>query len=145
MQLQYIELLPLLTELDFCYNPIQNKKHYRSQVLFHIPQLRMLDGADILPDEKVKAENLHGVDLNDREKIFKTLLPQEQFVDRRICVFEDIEVESDDQDSDDDGTGRPRGIRAIMNETHNTSRVSASSNEAVARQYVGELLSKVGE
>ena len=32
-----------------------------------------------------------------------------------------------------------------MNETHNTSRISASSNEAVARQYVGELLNKVGE
>ena len=30
LQLNYIELLPLLTELDFCYNPIQNKKHYRS-------------------------------------------------------------------------------------------------------------------
>ena len=105
----------------------------------------MLDGADILPDEKIKAENLHGVDLNDREKIFKSLLPQEKFIDRRICVFEDIEVESDDQDSEDDGSGRPRGIGAIMNETHNTSRISASSNEAVARQYVGELLNKVGE
>ena len=49
-----------------------------------------------MADEKVKAENLHGVDLNDREKIFKSLLPQEEFVDRRICVYEDINIESDD-------------------------------------------------
>lgn len=40
LQLQFIERLGLLTELDFSYNPIQNKKHYRSQVLYHIPQLR---------------------------------------------------------------------------------------------------------
>ena len=147
LQLQYIELLPLLTELDFCYNPIQNKKHYRAQVLFHIPQLRTLDGAEIVPDEKIKAENLHGVDLKDREKIFKSLLPQEQFVDRRICVFDDIELESDDPESDEDGNpvARPRGIGAIMDETHHNSisHVSQSSNDMVARAYVGELLQKV--
>ena len=74
-QFQYIEHLNLLTELDFSFNPVQNKKHYRSQVLFHIPQLRMLDGVDIIAEEKVKAENLHGIDLNDREKIFNTMLP----------------------------------------------------------------------
>lgn len=44
LQLQFIESLTQLTELDFCFNPIQNKKHYRAQVLFHIPQLRQLDG-----------------------------------------------------------------------------------------------------
>ena len=73
-------------------------KLYRLQVLFHIPQLRMLDGMEIMAEEKVKAENLHGVDLSDRETIFKALLPQENFVDRRLNVFEDIEVESEDND-----------------------------------------------
>jgi Leucine-rich repeat (LRR) protein len=69
-QLVYIENLPLLTQLDLCFNPIQNKKHYRLQVLFHIPQLRQLDGVEVLSEEKVKAENLHGMDLNDRKLIF---------------------------------------------------------------------------
>ena len=100
----------------------------------------MLDGAEIVPDEKIKAENLHGVDQKDREKIFKGTLPQETFVDRRICVFEDIELESDDGDSDEEGNARPRGIGAIMDEAHNTSH---ASNESLARQYVGELLQKV--
>ena len=74
-QLQFIERLNLLTELDFSFNPIQNKKHYRSQVLYHIPQLRDLDGVQIIAEEKAKSENLHGVDLKDREQIFKTMLP----------------------------------------------------------------------
>lgn len=43
--------------------------------MYHIPQLRMLDGVDINAEEKVKAENLHGTDRNDRETIFKSLLP----------------------------------------------------------------------
>jgi hypothetical protein len=37
----------------------------------------MLDGQEILAEEKVKAENLHGVDYNDREKIFLAQLPDE--------------------------------------------------------------------
>ena len=97
LQLQFIEQLNLLTELDFSFNPIQNKKHYTSQVLYHIPQLRMLDGVQIMAEAKVKSENLHGVDLNDREHIFKAMLPQESFVDRRRDAFEQIEQESDDE------------------------------------------------
>lgn len=96
IQLRYVEGLELLTELDMCFNPIQNKKHYRIQVLFHIPQLRMLDGVDIAAEEKVKAENLHGVDKNDKETIFTSLLPEEKFVDRRMAMIEELEVESED-------------------------------------------------
>lgn len=36
-QLQYVENLPLLTEFDLACNPVQNRKFYRLQVLFHIP------------------------------------------------------------------------------------------------------------
>lgn len=61
-QLRYIENLPLLTEVDFCVNPIQTVKYYRSQCLFHMPQLRVLDGVECMSEEKVKAENLHGFD-----------------------------------------------------------------------------------
>ena len=65
-------------------------------MLFRIPQLRALDGTDISPEEKIKAENLHGLDLNDRETIFRSILPEEEFVDRRISKIEDIEPESED-------------------------------------------------
>lgn len=50
---------------------------------------------EISSEEKVKAENLHGYDLQDREIIFKSLLPDEKFVDRRICTIEDVAQESD--------------------------------------------------
>ncbi len=59
-QILFIENLGLLTEIDMSFNPIQNRRYYRSQILFRIPQLRKLDGLVIKPEEKVKAENLHG-------------------------------------------------------------------------------------
>lgn len=96
-QLAYIENLPLLTEIDLCCNPIQNRKFYRLQVLFHIPQLRLLDGVVITAEDKIKAENLHGLDMADRELIFQTLLPEEKFIDRRVNVVDDIPLESESE------------------------------------------------
>lgn len=61
----------------------------------------MLDGVDILSEEKAKAESLHGVDFVDRETIFTNLLPQEKFIDRRIAAVEMIEPESEDNDQED--------------------------------------------
>ena len=58
----------------------------------------MLDGSEVTSEEKIKAENLHGMDRNDREMIFSALLPEERFVDRRINVYENIELESDSDD-----------------------------------------------
>lgn len=92
-----IENLQELTELDLCFNDIQNRKYYRLQVLFKIPQLRSLDGVDISPEEKIKAENLHALDLNDRETIFKSILPEEEFVDWRINKIEEVDPESEDE------------------------------------------------
>lgn len=59
----------------------------------------MIDGVEIIAEEKVKAESLHGVDRTDRETIFTSLLPQEKFVDRRMAIIEDLEVESEDPES----------------------------------------------
>lgn len=57
----------------------------------------MLDGVEISSEEKVKAENLHGFDQQDREIIFKSLLPDEKFVDRRIGTIDDVPPESDSE------------------------------------------------
>ena len=61
----------------------------------------MLDGVDIMAEEKVKAENLHGVDKTDKHTIFTSLLPEEKFVDRRMSQIEELEPESEDQDEED--------------------------------------------
>ena len=70
----------------------------------------MLDGVEIIAEEKVRAECLHGVDRVDRETIFTSLLPQEKFVDRRLNMIEDIEVESEDPESDENS-----GVSAVLN------------------------------
>jgi hypothetical protein len=62
-----------------------------------MPQLRLIDGVEITNEEKVKAENLHGYDFQDREIIFKSLLPEEKFVDRRISMIEDVVPESESE------------------------------------------------
>ena len=77
-------------------NPIQTCKYFRLQCLFHMPQLRTIDGTEITAEEKVKAENLHGFDLQDREIIFKSLMAEEKFVDRRIATIEDVPPEADE-------------------------------------------------
>lgn len=57
----------------------------------------MLDGVIITAEDKIKAENLHGLDMADRELIFQTLLPEEKFIDRRVNVVDDIPLESDSE------------------------------------------------
>lgn len=138
-QLQYIKCLPLLTDLDLCVNPLQGCKYYRLQCLFQMPQLRTLDGSEITSEEKVKAENLHGLDTQDREIIFKSLLPEEKFVDRRIATVEDVPAEADTE---------PISITSPDREITNSNAAMSSANSAslnahLARQYVGELISRV--
>jgi protein phosphatase 1 regulatory subunit 7 len=80
--------------------------------------LRSLDGVIVTHEEKIKAENLHGLDLNDRKNIFSTLLPEESFVDRRVKVFEEIEPESESD---------PENIEFIEDSNVHGSRVDLSS------------------
>lgn len=62
--------------------------------------LRILDGVLIYPDELVKAKNLYGLDLEDRRMIFKEILPEEEFIDRRINIAELIEPETESDNED---------------------------------------------
>ena len=97
-QVAYLTELPFLTELDFCYNEVQNKKFYRFQILYYIPELRKLDGQDVTHFEKVHADNLFGADLENKKEIFKAYLPEEDFVDRRLFLSEQIDPESDSEE-----------------------------------------------
>ena len=97
-QVAYLTDLPFLTELDFCFNDVQNKKFYRFQILYYIPELRKLDGQDVTHFEKVHADNLFGADLEGKKEIFKAYLPEEEFVDRRLFLSEQIDPESDSEE-----------------------------------------------
>jgi hypothetical protein len=96
----------------------------------------MLDGVEISSEEKVKAENLHGYDQQDREIIFKSLLPDEKFVDRRIGCIEDVPQESD---SDVATESRDMHHQEIVSSGMN----SLKATNSMAKQYVGELISRV--
>lgn len=43
-QVDYLENLMFLTILDLSYNPLQERKYYRLQVVYKLPMLRQLDG-----------------------------------------------------------------------------------------------------
>lgn len=70
------------------------------QVLYRLPGLRVLDGVSTTQEEFVKAENLYGMDLEDRKRIFYEILPEEEFIDRRINIADLIEAETDSDNED---------------------------------------------
>ena len=103
----------------------------------------MLDGVEITSEEKVKAENLHGLDQQDREIIFTSLLPEEKFIDRRISQIEEVPQEID---SDGDFvSGQLHGEAAARDPatepgTEHGSFTSSRAAKTMARVYVGELI-----
>ena len=104
----------------------------------------MLDGVEISSEEKVKAENLHGYDLQSREIIFKSLLPDEKFVDRRVSRIEDVAQESDsDEDYVASGPMSHQPDAASAGGGASSSQQSLRAANSVAKHYVGELISRV--
>lgn len=49
----------------------------------------------------MKADILFGADLENKKEIFKNFLPDEQFIDRRLFVAEQIDPESDSDEEID--------------------------------------------
>ena len=106
-----------------------------------MPQLRTIDGVEISSEEKIKAENLHGFDLKDREIIFKSLLPEEKYVDRRIGAIEQVTPESESEEEMKDGSafspsgeGRPpENFESLRSHGASSSITSTRMNRDVAR------------
>lgn len=86
-----------LGELDFSYNPLQERKYYRLQVVYKLPMLRLLDGTALSGEEVIRAESLYGLDVEEKFGIFKRSLAEEEFIDRRIHKSELIEAETDSE------------------------------------------------
>jgi protein phosphatase 1 regulatory subunit 7 len=96
-QAVYLENFMYLNCLDLSYNPLQERKYYRLQVIYHLPMLQTLDGSLLSGQEVVVAESLYGLDVEEKYNIFKKHLPEEEFVDRRIHKSELIEAETDSE------------------------------------------------
>lgn len=81
-----LEAFPVLADLQISPNPIVELPHYRAQVLHRLPRLRSLDAQIAPAEEKVKADLIYGVDVEQRQQTFNGLLPDEKFVDRRLVT-----------------------------------------------------------
>jgi len=82
--------------------------------------LRSLDGQDVSHFEKVKADILFGADLENKKEIFKNFLPDEQFIDRRLFVAEQIDPESDSDEEIDKLENNESGRKIKTNTMMNT-------------------------
>ena len=132
-QVAYLADLPFLTDLDFCFNDVQHKKFYRYQILYYIPQLRILDGQDVTHFEKVKADILFGADLENKKEIFNAYLPEEEFVDRRLFVAEQIDPESDSEGErlEDGEVTKVKGRGGINYSKNNATMSSIDKNGTI--------------
>lgn len=52
-----------LDNLDISYNPLQERKYYRLQVVYKLPMLHLLDGSALSGEEVAMAESLYGLDV----------------------------------------------------------------------------------
>lgn len=84
------------------YNPCQKVKFYKIIVFYKLPQLRSLDGNEITEKDFVKAEIFYGGDVKAKEDIFNELLPEEEFIDRRIYTSHMLDPDSDTEPAEYD-------------------------------------------
>jgi protein phosphatase 1 regulatory subunit 7 len=89
--------------------------------------LRILDGQDVTHLDKVKADILFGADIENKKEIFKSFLQDEQFVDRRLFVSEQIDPESDSEDEGETLNTEGKVVR--------TNKITSSKNVTLSSIY----------
>ena len=110
---------------------MQQKPFYRYQVIYTIPCIRSLDGEEVTAEEKIKAENFHGMDFEDREAIYKDLFPYNTFTDRRLAQVDNIDVESQSEDEIDQVQERGNVLASRSRNASFSSRQSSQSRRSI--------------
>lgn len=145
--LDHVAGLALLSEIDLSENLVCGKDHYRLRIAYKLPQLRKLDSENVTAEEKIKAENLYGLDIEDRKALFAQIFPGQIFIDRRLNTSEMIDVESE---SDDESSVVPQKMSATGSKAGSRTLSKAESRGSVgmedvlvySKRYVGELIEK---
>ena len=146
--LDHLVDLALLSDLDFSDNLVTSKKHYRLRVTFKLPQLRKLDSIIVTAEEKIKAENLYGLDVEDRKALFNQIFPGQIFTDRRLEKSEMLDIESESEEDDVmSERSKPDSKYVTRTLSKNSSRADidpAAKSEILAfsKRYVGELIER---
>jgi hypothetical protein len=52
-----------LSHLDLCFNPIQERRFYRTQVIYKLLMLQTLDGTPLTSEEAIRAEDFYGLNV----------------------------------------------------------------------------------
>lgn len=126
-----------LNSLDLSYNPLQERKYYRLQVVYKLPMLQLLDGGPLSGEEVVMAESLYGLDVEEKYNIFKKHLPEEEFIDRRIHKSELIEAETDSEGENNNLVDEydEEGRKTISNSKNSRFGNSKRSNFSKGSKY----------
>jgi protein phosphatase 1 regulatory subunit 7 len=151
--LDHLVDLALLSDLDLSENLATEKEHYRLRVAFKLPQLRKLDGVQVSAEEKIKAENLFGLDIEDRKALFTQIFPGQMFVDRRLVKSEMLDIESESEAEEElpsvknSSQGSKIGSRNLSKvaSRENMDPMAMSDILAFSKRYVGDLIEKEEE
>ena len=98
-----------------------------------MPNLKVLDGQEVTHFEKVKSDILFGADLGQKKENFQSFLPDEEFVDRRLFVAEQIDPESDSEEENDlfEGEIKPNRFSKIHTTNSTTKNLTGSEKKVV--------------
>jgi hypothetical protein len=146
--LDHLVDLAVLSDLDLSDNQVTSKKHYRLRVAFKLPQLRRLDSGVVSAEEKIKAENLYGLDVEDRRALFNQIFPGQIFTDRRLEKSEMLDIESESEEDEEVSVkSKPDSKYVTRSLSKNSSRadidpVARSEIIAFSKRYVGEMIEK---
>ena len=141
--------LALLTELDLSENLVCEKEHYRLRVAYKLPQISTLDSLKISAEEKIKAENLYGLDIEDRKALFNQIFPGQMFIDRRLITSEMLDIESLSEEEDEyvhvktnSDSKYPSRTLSKINSRENIDPMSINEVLLFSKRYVGELIER---
>ena len=151
--LDHLAGLALLSDLDLSGNAACAKAHYRLQVAYKLPQLRSMDGSSVAAEEKIKAENLYGLDIEDRKALFSQIFAGQSFLDRRLEKSELLDLESNSEEDDEylpsknSNTGSRIASRILSKAASREQLDSGTVSDILAfsRRYVGELIEREEE
>jgi len=79
-QINHLKGLKCLAELNLLRCPITLIQYYRFSVLVRTQQVILLDNMEASVKERIKAQAIHGLDIEARREIFHQYLPNEEFV-----------------------------------------------------------------
>ena len=85
-QIDALSSVGLLSSLDLSMNPCQSIKFYRFHVIFLLAQLSVLDGQTVDPKEATKAAAFFDQSVGLDKQHFKSVLPNENFIDKRVFM-----------------------------------------------------------